>query len=92
MYDRQPLARLPLLQAMDEACRDIEVGSVQGWIRHIRQYFPHCLASDDIASDVDEVMWPDQAGNSGSEKSRQCGSDLDFHKIGVGIKCRFMTK
>ena len=48
-----------LLQAMEEACRDIDMGSVQGWIRHARQYFLHCLAREDIACDVDEVMWPD---------------------------------
>ncbi|XP_027008009.2 uncharacterized protein LOC113646166 [Tachysurus fulvidraco] len=36
VYDRQPHARMPLLQAMEEACGDIEVGSIQGWIRHTR--------------------------------------------------------
>ena len=35
------------------------MGSVQGWIRHARRYFPRCLAREDIACDVDEVMWPD---------------------------------
>lgn len=53
VYDRQPHARLPLLQAMEEACGDIEMGSVQG------RYFPRCPARDDIACDVDEVMLPD---------------------------------
>ena len=46
VYDRQPHARMPLLQAMEEACGDIDVGSVQGWIRHARRYFPRCLARD----------------------------------------------
>ena len=32
VYDRQPHDRLPLLQVMEEACGDIEVGSVQGRI------------------------------------------------------------
>ena len=32
VYDRQPYARMPLLQAMEDACGDIEVASVQGWI------------------------------------------------------------
>ncbi|KAI7790207.1 hypothetical protein IRJ41_018225 [Triplophysa rosa] len=44
VYDRQPHARMPLLQAMEEACGDIEVRSIQGWIRHTRLYFPRCLA------------------------------------------------
>ncbi len=39
-YDRQPHARTPLLQAMEEACGDIEVTSIHGWIRHTRRYFP----------------------------------------------------
>ncbi|XP_078019105.1 uncharacterized protein LOC144458964 [Epinephelus lanceolatus] len=59
VYDRQPHARMPLLQAMEQACRDIEVRSVQGWIRHTRGYFPRCLAREDIACDVDEILWPD---------------------------------
>ncbi|XDV47331.1 hypothetical protein PO909_016999 [Leuciscus waleckii] len=59
VYDRQPHACMTLLQAMEEACGDIEVGSIQGWIRHTRRYFPRCLAREDIACDVDEVLWPD---------------------------------
>ncbi len=59
VYDWQPHARMTLLQAMEEACGDIEVGSIQGWIRHTRQYFPRCLACEDIACDVDEDLWPD---------------------------------
>ncbi|XP_049912445.1 coiled-coil-helix-coiled-coil-helix domain-containing protein 7 isoform X3 [Epinephelus moara] len=59
VYDRQPHARMPLLQAMEQACGDIEVRSIQGWIRHTRGYFPRCLAREDIACDVDEILWPD---------------------------------
>ena len=59
MYEGQPHAHMPLLQAIEEAHRVIEVGSVQGWIRYARRYFPRCLARDDIACDVNEVMWPD---------------------------------
>ncbi|XP_063059114.1 uncharacterized protein LOC134452585 [Engraulis encrasicolus] len=59
VYDRQPHARQPLLQAMEQACGDIDVQSIQAWIRHSRAYFPRCLAREDIACDVDEVMWPD---------------------------------
>ncbi|XP_057190577.1 uncharacterized protein LOC130554746 [Triplophysa rosa] len=55
VYDRQPHARMTLLQAMEEACGDIEVGSIRGWILHTRLYFPRCLARED----VDEVLWPD---------------------------------
>ncbi|XP_034145215.1 uncharacterized protein LOC117593610 [Esox lucius] len=59
VYDRLPHVRVPLLRAMEEACGDIEVGSIHGWIRHTRRYFPRCLAREDIACDVDEVLWPD---------------------------------
>lgn len=34
VYDRQPHARMTHLKAMEEARGDIEVGSIQGWIRH----------------------------------------------------------
>lgn len=61
VYDRQPYARMPLLQAMEEACGDIDAASVQGWMRHSRRFFPRCLARDNIACDVDEVLWPDPA-------------------------------
>ncbi|XP_060799027.1 uncharacterized protein LOC132900766 isoform X2 [Neoarius graeffei] len=59
VYDHQPHARVPLLQAMNQACGDIDVQAIQAWIRHSRAYFPRCLAREDIACDVDEVMWPD---------------------------------
>ncbi|XP_055521237.1 insertion element IS630 uncharacterized 39 kDa protein-like [Leucoraja erinacea] len=59
VYDRQPHARMPLLQAMEQACGDIEVRSIHGWIRHTRGYFPRCLVGEDIACDVDEILWPD---------------------------------
>ncbi len=59
VYDRQPHARMPLLQAMEEACGDIEVTSIHGWIRHTRRYFPSCLAGENIACDADEILWPD---------------------------------
>ena len=52
------VSHMPLLQAMEEACGDIEVRSIQGWIQHARQYFPCCLAREEIACDVDEMMWP----------------------------------
>lgn len=61
VYDLQPYVRIPLIQAMEEACDQIVAGSVQGWIRHSRRFFPRCLAREDIACDVDEVLWPDPA-------------------------------
>ena len=61
MYDRQPYTRVNLLQAMDLACGDIGEESCQGWIRHTRAFFPRCLRRDNIACDVDEVLWPDPA-------------------------------
>lgn len=59
--DRQPFVRMPLVQAMEEACYEINVGAIQGWIRHSRRFFPRCLAREDIACDVDEALWPDPA-------------------------------
>ncbi|XP_016341057.1 uncharacterized protein LOC107688028 [Sinocyclocheilus anshuiensis] len=61
VYDRQPFVRMPLVQAMEEACDEIDVGAIQGWIRHSRRFFPRCLAREDIACDVDEALWPDPA-------------------------------
>ncbi|XP_045550324.1 uncharacterized protein [Salmo salar] len=40
VYDRQPFVRMPLAQAMEEACDEIDVGAIQGWIRHSRHFFP----------------------------------------------------
>ncbi|XP_038569875.1 uncharacterized protein LOC119899396 [Micropterus salmoides] len=61
VYDRQPYTRENLLRAMELACVDIPVENFQGWIRHSRAFFPRCLARDNIACDLDEVMWPDAA-------------------------------
>ncbi|XP_038570800.1 uncharacterized protein LOC119900112 isoform X2 [Micropterus salmoides] len=61
VYDRQPYTRENLLRAMELACVDIPVENFQGWIRHSRAFFPRCLARDNIACDMDEVMWPDAA-------------------------------
>ena len=57
---RNPQAQIPLIQAMEEACGDIAPQAFQGWIRHTRQYFPCCLARENIACDVDEVLRPDR--------------------------------
>ncbi len=59
VYDRHPHQRIALLQAMEEACGDIDQASCQAWIRHPRRYFPRCLGLEDIACDVDEILWPD---------------------------------
>ncbi|KAL4007246.1 hypothetical protein ACER0C_001098 [Sarotherodon galilaeus] len=61
VYDRQPYTRENLLRAMELACVDIPAEAFQGWIRHSRAFFPRCLARDNIACDVDEVMCPDAA-------------------------------
>ncbi|KAL3972583.1 bestrophin-4 [Sarotherodon galilaeus] len=61
VYDRQPYTRENLLRAMELACVDIPAEAFQGWIRHSRAFFPRCLERDNIACDVDEVMWPDAA-------------------------------
>ncbi|KAK0140191.1 hypothetical protein N1851_022889 [Merluccius polli] len=59
VHDRHPHQHAALLQAMEEACGDIEQASCQAWIRHARRYFPRCLGLEDIACDVDEILWPD---------------------------------
>uniref|UniRef100_UPI00358E5982 uncharacterized protein n=1 Tax=Myxine glutinosa TaxID=7769 RepID=UPI00358E5982 len=61
VYDLRPQAQVPLIQAMEEACDQIDAAAVQGWIRHSRRFFPRCLANEDIACDVDEILWPDPA-------------------------------
>ncbi len=60
MYDRNPQTRIPLLQAMEDTCGDIAADAFHGWNRHARRYFPRCLARENIACDVDEVLWPDR--------------------------------
>ncbi|KAL7890519.1 hypothetical protein AOLI_G00027770 [Acnodon oligacanthus] len=32
------------------------LGAIQGWTRHSRRFFPPCLAREDAACDVDEVL------------------------------------
>ncbi|KAL0149334.1 hypothetical protein M9458_055372 [Cirrhinus mrigala] len=59
VYDRHPHQQVALLQAMEEACGDIDQALCQAWIRHSRRYFPRCLGLEDIACDVDEILWPD---------------------------------
>lgn len=59
VYDRHPHRRIALFQAMEEACGDIDQASCQAWIQHSRRYFPQCLGLEDIACDVDEILWPD---------------------------------
>ncbi len=51
---------MPLIQAMEEACDQIEAASIQGWIRYSKRFFPRCLSNENIACDVDEALWPDQ--------------------------------
>ncbi len=41
---RNPQTRIPLLQAMEDACGDIAADAFHGWNRHARRYFPRCLA------------------------------------------------
>ncbi|XP_049319290.1 uncharacterized protein LOC111190584 [Astyanax mexicanus] len=60
VYDLNSETRIPLFQAMEDACGDIAVDAFHGWIRHAKRYFPRCLASENIACDVDEVLWPDR--------------------------------
>ena len=59
VYDCQPLQRIPLLQAMEEAWEDIDQGTCQTWIHYLRPYFPRCLAQDNIECDVEKNLWQD---------------------------------
>ncbi len=61
IYDLRSYVQMALIQAMEEACDQIEAASKQGWIRHSKRFFPRCLANENIACDVDEALWPDQA-------------------------------
>ncbi|XP_049914950.1 uncharacterized protein LOC126399166 [Epinephelus moara] len=58
VYERNPQTRIPLLQAMEDACGDVTAEACQGFMRHCRRFFPRCLAREDIACDEDEVLWP----------------------------------
>jgi hypothetical protein len=62
VYDLQPQAQVPLIQAMEDACDQVDAAAVQGWIRHSRRFFPGCLANDAIACDVDEILGQIQLG------------------------------
>nr|XP_023994659.1 uncharacterized protein LOC112071435 [Salvelinus alpinus] len=96
VYDRQPHQRIPLLQAMEEACGDIDQGSCQAWIRDSRRYFPRCLAQDNIACDVDEPAghntWGDDQPitvDEGSGTSTQhiiVIESADTETVGPGVK------
>ncbi|KAA0714603.1 hypothetical protein E1301_Tti020301 [Triplophysa tibetana] len=59
VYERQPYTRVNLLQGMGLAYGDIGVEACQALIRHARGFFPCCLARQNVACDVDEVLWPD---------------------------------
>ncbi|KAI2660531.1 Estrogen receptor [Labeo rohita] len=61
VYDLRPYVQMALIQAMEEACDQIEAASIQGWICHSKRFFPRCLANENIACDVDEALWPDPA-------------------------------
>lgn len=56
----RPHERVALLQAMEGACDDIHLDECQGWTCNARCFFPCCLAMENIAADVDEVLWPDK--------------------------------
>lgn len=54
-----PITLMPLLQAIDHACGNVDVGAYDGWICHYRRFFAHYLAREMIACDVDEMLWLD---------------------------------
>ena len=46
VYERNPQGRVPLLQAMEEACGAVSVEACQGFMRHSRRFFQRCLDRD----------------------------------------------
>ena len=46
VYDLRLQAEVPLIQAMEEACDQMEVAAMQGRICRSRGFFPRCLAND----------------------------------------------
>ncbi len=56
VYDRRPHASSA---GNGTGLRRHSGDRIHGWFRHARGYFPRCLAGEDIACDVDEVLWPD---------------------------------
>lgn len=55
----QPYQRATLIQGMEEAYGDTKVQACQGWIHQSRQYFPWCVATENIICDGNEVLWSD---------------------------------
>ena len=62
MYDRRPYEWVTLLQAMEEACEDIQDEACPAWIRHARRFFfPDVWRGKiNIRCDVDENLWPER--------------------------------
>lgn len=58
VYDHDARDQASLFEAMSEACSAVRTESFRGWMRHSRQYFPRCIAKEDIIADVDEMLWP----------------------------------
>ncbi len=51
-YDWNPYKLKNLLQAVEEACGDTVMDSIQDCLRHSSARFPHCLARANITCDV----------------------------------------
>lgn len=47
---------LPFLQAVEKACEEFEIRSIQGWIRYTSGIFP---VAEPCVCDVDEILWLD---------------------------------
>lgn len=60
VYGHRPQTQMTQLAAMDAACEDITADACRGWIRHLKRFFPRCIAREDIRCDVDENLWPNR--------------------------------
>lgn len=45
------------MRAIEKACDEIDGGVIQGQIRHTRCFSHRCLASKEIARDVDDALF-----------------------------------
>jgi len=81
VYDLRPYVQMALIQAMEEACDQIEAASIQEWICHSKIFFSRCLANGNIACDVDKALWLNPARRR----------DVFFFLFGTELDMYFVT-
>ena len=82
VYDRQPYARMPLLQEMKDACGDIEVASAKVGYAMLGDTSLDVWSRENVSCDVDEVLWPDPGRRRDEAKRRFFTSfGCDFKQV-----------